>query len=190
MSTVKHQQGVSLIEVMVAMIIFSVGILGMTTLQTRVLQQNFDQQQRDTAIWSAQAIIDRVSLNKSSAAMTAYGTAINSATLCNTAPTKMCAQTKTTSAAICSTSEMATFDAWDVLCNSGNGDGNLLNDFSISFKCKQQGCVLGNLIEIEFLWRSRISTSDARLPTSVIGSDTTLANSGADIEGYAQVFSP
>ena len=45
----KKQQGVSMIELLVSLFIFSVGLLGFATLQTRSLQEGFDSGQRSVA---------------------------------------------------------------------------------------------------------------------------------------------
>ena len=203
MHAIKKQQGISLIEVLVSMVIFSVGILGMITLQARVLQQNFDQHQRDVAIWTAQAIIDRVGLNKSEAALTAYESSIASSTLCDAPPAVMCAETNGSAATICTASEMATFDAWDVLCTADQGAVDVLIDFNVSFDCSSSAaatagppptaatnCALGDTITLQFLWRSHTARADSRFSTSTITDATTVLTSGADIDGYVQVFIP
>lgn len=197
------QTGLSLIEVLVSMIIFAIGILGMATLQTRVLQENFDQFQRDTAIWQAQAIIDRVSLNKSAAALKQYETSISNANLCDNALTKTCASTSSSVASECTETELAEFDAWDVLCTDNQGVADLLTGFNASFNCQSSAdeqagppivsatnCALGDRITLAFLWRSRATLADPRINTSTISGTTTLATSGADTDGIIQVFVP
>lgn len=203
MHAINKQQGISLIEVLVSMVIFSVGILGMTTLQTRVLQQNFDQHQRDVAIWTAQAIIDRVSLNKSEPALTAYESSMTSSTLCDAAPAVMCAETNGVAATTCTDTEMAAFDAWDVLCTVDQGAADVLTDFTVSFDCSSSAaatagppptaatnCALGDTVTLQFLWRSHTARADSRLPASTITNATTVLTSGADVDGYVQVFIP
>ena len=144
MRTIKQQRGVSLIEVLVSMVIFSVGILGMSTLQTRVLQENIDQRQRDVAIWKVQAIIDRISINKSPAALTQYETSITSSTICNAAPAKICAETNSAAAAVCSATEIASYDSWDVLCTNDQGASDVLADFNATLTTLWETlCIVG-----------------------------------------------
>ena len=197
------QKGTSRIEVLVAMIIFAIGILGMATLQTRVLQENHDQFQRDTAIWQAQAIIDRVSLNKNAAALKQYETSINNDGLCDNPPTATCASTSSSVATSCTELEMAEFDAWDVLCSDNQGVAELLTDFTVTFNCQSSAaaqagpppvaatdCAAGDRITLEFLWRSHTARGDARISNSTISDTITLATSGADVDGLTQVFLP
>jgi type IV pilus assembly protein PilV len=192
-SATKKQQGVSLIEVLVSMIIFSVGILGMSTLQTRVIQENIDQRQRDVAIWQAQAIIDRISLNKTPAALTQYESSISSSTICDAAPATICAESyfgaAEVDAAICSITEMAIYDSWDTLCTNDQGAADVLRDLNAQLTCDSTPCVQGSNLKLRLLWRSLTAQSDPRFPTTTINDAATI-NDGPDVDGYIQVFRP
>lgn len=61
----KGQQGVSLIEVMVAVFVLAVGILGIIGLQLLAKQNSYDAIQRTTASWLATTIIERMRANPS-----------------------------------------------------------------------------------------------------------------------------
>jgi type IV pilus modification protein PilV len=190
MRAIKRQKGTSLIEVLVSMVIFSVGILGMSTLQTRVLQENLDQHQRNVAIWKAQSIIDRIGLNKEPAALTQYETSFSSATICAAAPSTACAETAgggTISA--CTATEMAIYDSWDVMCTDDQGAASELINLNATLTCSPSPCVVGSDIRLQLLWRSLTAQSDPRFPTTTI-SNTTALTDGPDIDGYIQVFRP
>jgi type IV pilus assembly protein PilV len=189
MRTINQQQGVSLIEVLVSMVIFSVGILGMSTLQTRVLQENIDQQQRDVAIWKAQAIIDRINLNKTAPALAQYVTDVTDNSICDAPPATFCAATNGTAADECDALEMATYDSWDVLCTNDQGAADVLNTFDASLVCAATPCVVGSTLTLQFLWRSLTALSDPRIATTTIDGNSTLSNR-PDVDGYIQVFTP
>jgi type IV pilus assembly protein PilV len=194
MLTSRKQQGVSLIEVLVSMIIFSVGILGMSTLQTRVLQENIDQRQRDVAIWQAQAIIDRISLNKTPAALTQYETSISDGAICDAVPATICAESFSGGAEVdatsCSTTEIAIYDSWDILCTNDQGAADVLLDFNSRLTCSDPfPCATGSNLTLQLLWRSLTARADSRFPNTTIDDAATI-NDGPDIDGYIQVFRP
>jgi type IV pilus assembly protein PilV len=189
MPAMKHQQGITLIEVLVSMIIFAVGILGMSTLQTKVLQDNIDQRQRDVAIWKAQAVIDRISLNKTPAALNQYVTSVSNNAVCGATPAKICAETNGGGAAICSATELAAYDAWDILCTNDQGAAALLTDFNANLTCSPTPCTINSDLNLQFLWRALAARSDPRLATAAIDDDADI-DDGPDIDGYIQVFKP
>ena len=119
----KHQQGVTLIELMVALFIFSVGLLGFATLQTRSLQESVDSGQRSVALWRTQELSDRIRAN--SGQLDTYLDSVNNAAICESTPT-LCADSSDGNAAVCSATQMAVFDAWDVLCNGEDATSDVL----------------------------------------------------------------
>ncbi len=98
-------RGFSLIEVLVALAVLSIGLLGLAALQTIGLKLNHQSYERTQAVIQAYDIIDRMRANKSGT-----GSAINS-TYDNialgsgtTAPSTLC------NASTCTGTQMATFD--------------------------------------------------------------------------------
>lgn len=63
-TTARNQRGVSLLEVMVAVFILAVGVLGVTGLQVTSKRGNFESVQRTTATYLAQDLIERIRANK------------------------------------------------------------------------------------------------------------------------------
>ncbi len=59
----KHQQGVSLIESMIALIVISVGLLGIAALQLTAMSQNASALNHSQAVWIAYTITDRIRAN-------------------------------------------------------------------------------------------------------------------------------
>lgn len=194
----QRQRGVTLIEVLVSMVIFSVGILGMSALQVRVLQQTHDQKQRDVAIWRAQALMDRITIN--SAAVDTYITSINNNDFCEVAPTVTCTETFDAAtdaeipAAVCTNVQMATYDSWEMLCSDNGGINNELADLTTTLSCQNNAnpCPAGNTLTIELAWESYASTADPRLTgnTTIVKGDNTTDNIAANLERYRQVFIP
>ncbi len=112
----KAQQGVSMLEILIALLITTVGLLGFAGLQSRALMSTEDTYQRTQATSIAQEMIDRIRMNgitgetqsnavgaDASADLKAYTTATN---WTGAIPTKDCFGT----AASCSVSDMALYD--------------------------------------------------------------------------------
>lgn len=63
----RNQQGVSLIEILIALVILSVGLLGMAGLQARTLSLNHSAYQRTQAVNMSYDIADRMRANRRAA---------------------------------------------------------------------------------------------------------------------------
>lgn len=71
-ATGRHQAGLSLIEVLIALVVLAVGILPMIGLQAVSKRSNFDSIQRTTAAQLAYDLMQRMRANNSSTALAAY----------------------------------------------------------------------------------------------------------------------
>lgn len=71
------QKGVGLIEVLVAMLIFALGILGMASMQLGAKRSSYDALQRSLATTLAHDIIERMRSNPSTAALNVFGAVAN-----------------------------------------------------------------------------------------------------------------
>lgn len=112
-SPLRRQIGTSLIEVMVAVTILAVGLLGIAGIQLMTKQSTFDSAQRTTATMLANFIIERVRANP--VVLTTYAgdattpaAAVGGTSLGDTEPVPNC-----TSVAPCTTLELATHDLWE-----------------------------------------------------------------------------
>lgn len=63
MNVIRRQHGASLIEVLVAMTILAVGILGINAMQTSTLKSNQNSYMRTQAVYLAQDIVERMRSN-------------------------------------------------------------------------------------------------------------------------------
>lgn len=124
----QRQRGMSLIEILVALLVFSLGIMSITKLQVSAKLANYDATQRMTATLLANDIIERMRINYNGLssyvnATLGAGTTTTPATSCNSA------------AAICTSAQMATLDLyeWDMALagasetSSGNKTGGLVS---------------------------------------------------------------
>lgn len=97
------QQGVGLLEVLIALLVLSIGIMGLAALQSTGLRLNTQSYQRTQAIMAIQDIVDRIRANPSGQSAGEYDTVTYASTL-PSAPD--CADGTT----ICSSGDMAKYD--------------------------------------------------------------------------------
>jgi len=112
------EHGSSMIEVLITLLVFAIGMLGMATLQLNALQGTSDSAQRSQSTWILQDIAERIRANPQGSVAN-YATAPNCAAL----PAKRCADYYNpatgakVNASACSASEMAAFDRWEAQCS-------------------------------------------------------------------------
>ncbi|MDH1007856.1 type IV pilus modification protein PilV [Pseudomonas nicosulfuronedens] len=112
------QHGITMIEVLVTLLVFTVGLLGVAALQLNALKGTADSNQRSQATWVMQELAERMRAN-SVGAESSYTTAPN----CSTLPTTWCADHfnpisgAKVNAATCTSDQMAAFDRWEAQCS-------------------------------------------------------------------------
>jgi len=132
----KSQQGVTLIEAMIALLIFSVGALGLAAMQLTALSASGDSQQRSIAIWKAQEFADRIRSNPGLVANYVAAIGNNSPNTIGfdtpaniiacgqgafAIPNPICADTPNADAAVCSDDEIVAYDVAEVFCEPNTG---------------------------------------------------------------------
>lgn len=112
------QCGASLIEALVTLLIFTVGLLGLAAMQLNALKSTADSGQRSQAAWLMNDLAERMRSNPD-------GTLANyqAAPICAALPNPMCADYydpatgAKVNAADCNTAQMAAFDRWEAQCS-------------------------------------------------------------------------
>lgn len=102
--TARGQQGFTLIEVAVALIVLAVGLLGIAGMQSSGMQNTLKSHHRAVAMMQAQDIADRIRANISGMRATAYTNAIPT-----TAPSPNCM----TSGSSCTSAQLAATDLFN-----------------------------------------------------------------------------
>lgn len=129
------QRGVTLIESVIALLVFSLGALGLTAMQLTSLGASGSSQQRSVVLWKAQEFIDRIKSNDS--IVDQYVAAIGNQTLVNLGvdgnagllncddfpqPANFCADSAAANAGSCNAAaDKVNYDVWDVFCNPQSG---------------------------------------------------------------------
>ncbi len=98
--------GFSLIEVLVALLVLSVGLLGLAALQTTGLAFNHQSYERTQAVIQAYDIIDRMRANKSGSGDTINSTYNNVSLGYQPTPSIYCTSSE------CTSDQLATYDIW------------------------------------------------------------------------------
>ena len=141
--SLSRQHGVTLIEALVSLLIFSIGALGIAALQTTTLVRSDDTKQRSIVIWKAQDLIDRMKSTKTANApagqMAAYSAALvnlggqnntNGIGVANTplinCPVIVPARCSDNNgddetAPLCTVQQAIDYDMWEVFCDPNTG---------------------------------------------------------------------
>lgn len=201
------ESGFSMLEGVVALAIFSVGVLGLAALQLNSLVSAGDSQQRTLAIWKAQELADRIRGNTNLAdkyidaigndGSSSFGVdSADNIVSCSGSgatfpkPTTICADTDGNNAANCDTENpKIAFDLWEVFCHPDTGlatqgesvtegSGGLLN-LEVAMQRNEVGADGNSDITIGFEWVSREADANTEIRDS--------ANIETDLCGVADV---
>jgi type IV pilus assembly protein PilV len=117
-----HQRGVGLIEVLIAVLVLSIGFLGVAAMQTSSLSMNNSSMARSIATIDSYSILDAMRADKASAQSHAYDTTVtanacptDTSTLANTQLKQWCGQLAAGLSASASTTGT-------ILCTGTQGD--------------------------------------------------------------------
>ncbi len=111
---IKSNSGFTLMEVLVALAVLSIGLLGMAGMQLFSLKSSHDAYLRTQATLFAYDMIDKVRANRSQALLGSYDSTLGSI---QNAPTNC-------QSADCSATDLATFDLTEWKCALGSYAGN------------------------------------------------------------------
>ena len=131
----QSQVGATLIEVLISIVIFSVGALGLAALQATSLVQSDDTKQRSVALWKAQELVDRMRATKTidngDGAIAAYianvgndesGIGVYSEDPGDIYSCPANVPTRCDAAgANCNVDELIAYDVWAVMCDPNDG---------------------------------------------------------------------
>lgn len=167
--------GFNLVEVLVAMAVTSVGMLGIAALQVQGLRSNHDSYVRSQAVLVAQDLAERIQANRPGARLGAYAAFDSTALDCRVLPPVACASRGDQPAAACRPEELATHDLHEVVCGSrgdsasaaaGDGVAELLPQGVVRVSCTgvqpaaSPPCPPGARHRLEVRWMERVSRVD------------------------------
>lgn len=175
----KNQSGLTLIEILVTVVISSIGLMGLAALQLQAREATNDSGNRSQAIWLFNDITSRIHANEGSSlsyvtALPPYACPASAPKACTTYNTG----TTTITAENCNGAEMAAWDLYEVACGSPKVDGYFGNSVTylpsaeLSISCVvPAGCDNGHSLKVELKWK-------AKLDTETVTGNTRTATSG------------
>ncbi len=149
-----NQQGISLLEVLISVLVLSVGLLGLGKLQLFSLKGSNNAHFRTIASILAADLGDRMRINSDGVALAKYAiTSSESTSICAASTPKLCV-----GSSLCSATELATFDLYQVSCgiksglHESLGLKNLLPSATMSIDCGGLVCNTGVQHTITIHW--------------------------------------
>ncbi|MGQ9426590.1 type IV pilus modification protein PilV [Gilvimarinus sp. F26214L] len=177
----RHENGLTLIEVLVTVLVMSIGLMGLAALQMNTLKESVDVSRQTHGTWLVDELAARMRVNQAGLG-SGYTTAAAKPKLCETAPAKQCADYNSGSAKVnaannCSANEMAEFDVWQVACgyalaniDSNNADSIDITDYDITCDDSDPGdaidCSPLSPFTIKLTWKLR-AAGDANEKQSI-----------------------
>lgn len=166
----KLQRGTTLIEVLVALLVFTIGLQGVSSLQYQAMKNNFDSAQRSHGLWAAHELINRIRANKIGRENGSYDNGVDFDPCA--IPVASCVN------ATCNGTTMANFDISDALCQ-----GTLLNPI-INISCTDSDaadgltCSPSSDFTLTLQWDSKAVADDSDISADQVS------------QQFQQVFQP
>jgi len=170
----QRQRGFTIIEVLVSIVIFSIGLIGVARLQVVAKQSNYDAVQRVTATAIAQDILSKLRSNAKE--LDTYVSNTGSRTIQYDArvsePTPVCDSANT-----CTPTQVATHDLWEVLqeingVSELDSGGNATGGLSLATVCISAVDESGNPVSggsayytVAIAWRGKAELTNPTLNT-------------------------
>jgi type IV pilus assembly protein PilV len=154
MNTAAHNKGFTLIECLVAFMVLTLGLLGIVGLQVQAKQASYVSLQRSAALYLANDVIGRISVNGKPSALNAYNVKLSSTDPLNSSPSCL---TKP-----CDANQLVAFDIeeWKKLIKAQDRTGALAN----AHLCINPSMMSDNEINLQVIvsWqgREKLKSSD------------------------------
>lgn len=147
-----RQKGFALIEVLVSLLIFALGVLGVAGMQGQAIRVTHDSSQRSQATWLAHEATERIKVNPGGLDSGVYQSEAQTASsnivsYCGSPPSTCIGTT-------CSVDDMARYDVFELMCDTTG----LINQ-QITIACSAAPCVEGSNVDISVSWDSRGATA-------------------------------
>lgn len=166
------QRGLGIIEVLVALVVVSFGVLGMASLQLTGMKHSSSGFNRSKALLFAENMATRMRINDTGVAALNYDAIDSSTIACNVQPNPYCQATVGGGAVpSCSASELAAFDRFSVACGdwgSAGADKGVNGDLPngrLQVVCDDAPCTATSTYTITVSWIEN-STTDRTADTT------------------------
>ncbi len=169
----QHGSGFTLVEVLVTIVVVSIGLLGLAGLQINGLRANMSSETRSKATLLASDIVERMRANLTGVDANAYSNIIVNAANCAAPAAILCGNTSAGDAVNCTAPQMAAFDVWVWGCGTAAADvkksgvTNLLPNGTASVTCNNDPCSPGSPHTVTVSW-SELSPTDGEATPQTI----------------------
>ena len=162
--THQRHSGFTMIEVLITIVVVSIGLLGLAGLQISGLRANMSSEDRSKATLLASDIAERMRTNPLGVAANQYANISSTNSNCAAPPSPFCSNngggvTLVTGTVGCTPANMAAFDAWVWACGMPVAEGvqrggitNQLLNGTASVTCNDATCVPGSAHTITVNW--------------------------------------
>lgn len=183
----QRQVGLSLLEVLIATVVLSAGLLGLASLQIAGMKTTHNSYQMQQATWLVNDLLERMRANKpevfrvpTSTAPVPYLVSSTSADYCIPAnvPAVNCQTNQ------CTGTQMATDDIYQVMCGNtsttggvttvSGGVNNLLMNGQLAVTCPSGDCRAGVRVDLQWNERNATKNSGTDVESFTISLDATL----------------
>jgi len=159
----RNQKGLGLIEVLVALVVVSFGVLGMASLQLTGMKHSSGGFNRSKALLYAQSMATRIRLNPVAVELadplTGYAGYDSASENCGTAPVPYCqARPGAPNPPMCSPTELANFDLFTVACGDIGSNGaekgviGSLPNGALTVNCLGSTCTGDSAYNVTITW--------------------------------------
>ncbi len=168
----RYSNGFTLVEVLVTIVVVSIGLLGLAGLQINGLRANVSSETRSKATLLASDIVERMRANLAGVDANAYSNIVVNAANC-AKPANICGNTSDDDAVNCTAPDMAVFDAWVWGCGTAAADvkksgvTNLLPNGTASVACNDDPCLPGSPHTVTVRWNELSPTDGAATPQTI-----------------------
>ena len=164
-SSRRSQGGVGILEVLIALVVISLGVLGMAGLQLTGLKHSTNGFNRTKAVMIADEMATRMWINRTGILDGSYDNFDSQDLNCAVRPTTFCQPFGINEAQRCDSDELATFDKFIVACGdwgAGGARGGVVdllpNDARLQVSCDEP-CSEGSSYTVTVTWPERSNAS-------------------------------
>jgi len=169
MNNLRHQVGITLVEILVTITITSIGMMGLVSMQLQALKATQDSGNHGQAIWLFNDISSRIKAN--AAASHEYITDNDAPYVCANLPTPCSyyglAGDGIVLAAECTGQQLAEWDLFETACtipvagNIINGSADYLPRAELTITCADGiNCTPGDHLLVNLEWRARLADAE------------------------------
>ena len=157
--TIHSSKGLSLIEILVTVVILSIGLLGIAATQTLGMGYNHDSYLRSQATMMINELTERMSINLTAVDANSFDINAFPMNTCGAAPAPLCE-----AGVVCTPAQLATYDMFRLACgfNAGGSDGvvNIFPNGTLNITCidsdggaDADACTNGSNHQITITWQ-------------------------------------